>query len=120
MENRAWRGIRLVTEPIEEGDKIYVYTIGWHIPIGMFYLEEEVTYPEGIGRPFGTYGKIIAYSSKVKPLIRHIEKLRKVKIRLDRDITRDEEYDIQEGRKILEKHPSWKLEPDYSLVIEAE
>jgi hypothetical protein len=30
MENRAWRGVRLVSKPIREGQKEYVYTIGWH------------------------------------------------------------------------------------------
>jgi hypothetical protein len=115
MENRAWRGVRLVSKPIREGQKEYVYTIGWHTSVGMFYLEEEVTDLSRKPVPV-TSGSIIAYSKNVKPLIQHIEKLRGVKVKLTEDISAQEAYDIAEGEKILQKYPEWKAQPDKPVL----
>ena len=117
MENRAATGIRLVSEHIREGDREYVYEIGWHVPIGMFYLEEQTTYLDRKPVP-ETYGGIIAFSRRVNPLIRHIEEIRKVKVKLTKDISAQEQYEIAEGKRLLEKYPKWKANPENIPVLE--
>jgi hypothetical protein len=117
MENRACSGIRLVSERILEGNREYVYTIGWHVPIGMFYLEEQTTYLDRKPIP-ETYGGIIAFSKRVRPLIKHIEEIRGVKIKLKEDTSAQEQYDIAEGERLLKKYPKWKTEPGNIPVLE--
>jgi hypothetical protein len=117
MENRAAMGIRLVSEHILEGDRKYVYAIGWHVPIGMFYLEEQTTYLDRKPVP-ETYGGIIAFSKRVQPLINHIEEIRNVKIKLKEDIAAQEQHEIAEGKRLLEKYPKWKTSPDNIPVLE--
>lgn len=115
MENRAVRGVRLVSQPILEGNRSYVYTIGWHVPAGMFYLEEEVTHLDE--KPPKTLGKIIAFAKRVNPLIRHIEERRNVKIRLAEDISDQEHYAVMDGERILKKYPRWRSSPSGIPVI---
>ncbi|MCL6579776.1 MAG: hypothetical protein K6T73_10450 [Candidatus Bathyarchaeota archaeon] len=117
MENRAARGIRLVSEHIREGNREYVYEIGWHVPIGMFYLEEQTTYLDRKPVP-ETYGGIIAFSHNIKPLIKHVEELRNVKVKLKEDIAAQEQYEIAEGKRLLEKYPKWKASPENIPVLE--
>jgi hypothetical protein len=114
MENRAWRGVRLVSDPIKERNREYVYIIGWHVGVGMFYLDEEVTYLDRMPRE--TYGGIIAFARVVKPLIRYIEQNRNVNIKLKEDIAAQEEYEIAEGRRILEKYPKWRSSPNKPVL----
>jgi hypothetical protein len=114
MENRAWRGVRLVSQPIREGRQEYIYEIAYHTPIGMFYLLEEVTKLDR--KPTETKADIIAYSKNVKPLIKHIEKIRGVKITIKEDITEQENYEIAEGEKTLKKYPEWRTPPDKPVL----
>jgi len=115
MENRAARGVRLVSQPIREGEKEYVYEVGWHVPIGMFYLEEQTTYLDR--KPQETYGEIIAFAHGVKPLIKHVERIRNVQVKLNEDITAQEEYEIAEGKRLLKKYPKWKISPPENIPI---
>jgi hypothetical protein len=114
MENRAARGIRLVSEHIREGDREYVYEIGWHVPVGMFYLEEQTTYLDR--KPQETYGGIIAFAHTIKPLIKHIEEIRNVNVKLKEDTVAQEEYEIAEGKRILKKYPKWKSSPNKPVL----
>lgn len=114
MENRAGRGIRLVTETIKEGMKEYIYEIGWHVPIGMFYLEESITHldrePE-----HPTFGKHVGYADHIQPLVAWIEKNRHVTIELiDPNLKGNEQYCIDDGERVLKKYPKWrtKLSPE--------
>jgi len=77
MENRAWKGTRLVSEGIKEGSVEYCYEIGFHHPLKKFYLGEDKTY---LDEKNATYGKNILYSENPVGLIREIEKRRKVKV----------------------------------------
>jgi hypothetical protein len=115
MKNRATRGIRLVSEHIRESNKEFVYEIGWHVPIGMFYLEEQTTDLDRKPVP-ETYGGIIAFSRRVNPLIRHIEEIRKVKVKLMEDISAQEQYEIADGERILKKYPKWKSQPNKPVL----
>lgn len=115
MENRAWKGIRLVSEPIREGEREYVYTIGWHVPVGMFCLEEQITHLDRKPVP-ETVGGIVAYSKSVQPLIRHIEKIRNIEVKLEEDISAQEKYAVAEGERILRQYPKWKAQPDKPVL----
>jgi len=118
MVNRAWRGIRLVTEKITEDAKEYIYTIGWHVPIGMFYLEQQITHLDRKPIP-ETFGSMPYFACTVKPLIQHIEKQHNVKIEVvsETNIEQAEEYDIEDGKRLLEKYPKWKTEIDSKLIL---
>jgi len=118
MENRAWKGVRLVSESIKEGHKEYYYEIGWHVPIGMFYLEEQITYLDR--NPKASFGSMPFFSKRITPLIRHIEQVRNIEIQLDNEeaVKSQEEYAIENGHRILKKYPKWKTEisPDKILA----
>jgi hypothetical protein len=77
LRNESYKGLRLVTEPIKEGEKEYIYTIGWHHVLHKFYLEECITHFNF--KPPLTEGNIV-YSDSVEELIREIEKRRRAKI----------------------------------------
>jgi hypothetical protein len=118
MENRAWRGIRLVSERIREANTEYIYTIGWHVPIGMFYLEEQVTYLDRKPIP-ETFGKIVGFAHRIKPLIQWIERKRSVEVEVDDpQLEANEQYEILDGKRLLEKYPKWKTEVSREEIIE--
>ena len=117
MENRAWKGIRLVTETIREGMKEYIYEIGWHVPIGKFYLEESITHldrePE-----HPTFAKHVGYANRIQPLIAWIERNRNIAIEVDNpNLTVNEQYCIDDGKRILEKYPKWKTKLSPQEII---
>lgn len=134
MENRAWKGIRLVTEsinlyadyndkiPIAEQQKIplgthlnHVYEITRHIPINHFMLEMEYEITEmfvsSVKVDFqvytkGSYCKLVGFSKTIAPLIAWIEKTENVKIEVtDPNLSENEKYDIEENEKTLKKIP---------------
>jgi len=115
MENRAGRGIRLVTETIREGTKEYSYEIGWHVPIGKFYLEESITHLdrcEGHTTIHPTFAGHVGYAEHVMPLIRWIEKKRNIEIVFDDEtaltLKDNEQYCIEDGKRVLAKYPKWR------------
>ena len=122
MENRAGRGVRLVTETIREGMKEYIYEIGWHVPIGKFYLEESITH---LDRSEGhttschpTFTGHVGYADRIQPLIKWIENKRNVKIEIDDpNLSANEEYSITDGQRILKKYPKWKTKLSPEEII---
>lgn len=128
MENRAWKGIRLVTERIELAqyspslpfgtETYHIYTIERHIPRNLFMLQREHGIAElfhssikiGYTKPIeGCYGGITAWSKTIKPLIRKIEELENVKVEItDSNISNQEKYAIEDNARILKQYPSWK------------
>jgi hypothetical protein len=122
MENRAGRGIRLVTETITEGIKEYIYEIGWHVPIGKFYLEESITH---LDRCEGhttschpTFAGHVGYADRIQPLIKWIENKRNVKVEIDDpNLSANEEYSITDGQRILKKYPKWKTKLSPEEII---
>lgn len=89
LRNEAYKGLRLVTEPIKEGKKEYIYTIGWHHVLHKFYLEECITHFNC--KPLLTEGNIV-YSDSIEELIREIEKRRGVKVYAREAIYAEEFY----------------------------
>jgi hypothetical protein len=77
LRNESCKGFRLVSEPIKEGEKEFIYTIGWHHVLQKFYLEECITHFNW--KPPLTEGNIV-YSDSVEVLIKEIEKRRRAKI----------------------------------------
>jgi len=115
MENRAGRGIRLVTETIREGAKEYIYEIGWHIPIGKFYLEESITHldrSEGKGQIHPTFAGHVGYADRIEPLLKWIETKRNIQIVFDDEtaltLKVHEQYCIEDGERVLTKYPKWR------------
>jgi hypothetical protein len=90
LRNEAYKGFRLVTEPIKEGNKEYVYTIGWHHVLHKFYLEECITHFNF--KPPLTVSNIV-YSNSVEVLIREIEKRRRAKVYAREAIDAEEFYE---------------------------
>jgi len=122
MENRAGRGIRLVTETITEGTKEYIYEIGWHVPIGKFYLEESITHLDRcVGHTTSchpTFAGHVGYADQIQPLIKWIENKRNVKIEIDDpNLSANEEYSITDGQRILKKYPKWKTKLSPEEII---
>lgn len=138
MDNRAWNGIRLVTEPIKQcaeyNESIAVkdqnipigthlnhtYEITRHIPLNHFMLsleyEKVETFVSSIKANYtfvtkGSYAGSIAFSKTIAPLIALIEQREKVKIEVtDPNLAEQEKYDIEENEKTLLKIPSWRTE----------
>jgi len=116
MENRAGRGIRLVTETITEGTKEYIYEIGWHVPIGKFYLEESITHLDRcVGHTTSchpTFAGHVGYADRIQPLIKWIETKRNTQIVLDDEtalhLKENEQYCIEDGERVLKKYPKWR------------
>jgi hypothetical protein len=79
--------------------------------LGLFYLDEYVTQLDTPKELWHIRERChrIAYSERVKPLINWIEQNRNVKVKLNEDITRHEEYNIREAEKLRIKH-KWKWE----------
>ncbi len=124
MENRAGRGIRLVTETIKEGTKEYIYEIGWHVPIGRFYLEESIPHldrSEGKGQIHPTFAGHVGYADRVTPLIQWIEKKRNIVIVFDDETAltfkNNEQYCIEDGERVLKKYPKWRTSIPAEQII---
>jgi len=77
FRNESYEGFRLVTEPIKEGEKEYIYTIGWHHVLHKFYLEECIIHFSF--KPPLTEGNTV-YSDSIEELIKEIEKRRGAKV----------------------------------------
>ena len=134
MENRAWKGVRLVTQPIilkEFSEDLplqthlnHIYEITFHVCANHFVLEQEFEETEmfvssikaGYTRyTKGSYAKIIGFSKTIAPLIKWIEQHENVKIEItDPNIAEQEAYDIEDNIRVLKKYPSWKhyLKPE--------
>jgi hypothetical protein len=136
MDNRAWKGIRLVTETIklctDYNEKIplkeqnipigthlsHTYEITRHIPLNYFMLtleyEKVETFVSSIkaGYTFvtkGSYAGSKAFSKSIAPLIALIEKWEGVKIEVtDPNLVEQEKYDIEDNERVLKKIPSWR------------
>jgi hypothetical protein len=138
MENRAWKGIRLVTQPIklcaEYNENLpvkdqnipigthlsHTYEITRHIPLNYFMLTLEYetveTFVSSIkaGYTFvtkGSYAGSKAFSKTIAPLIALIEKWENVKIEVtDPNLADQEKYDIEDNERTLKKIPSWRTQ----------
>jgi hypothetical protein len=112
IENRACRGIRLVTETIKEGMKEYIYEIGWHVSIGKFYLEESITHLDRGTYNHPTFGGHVGYSDHVIPLVNWIKTHRNIDIVIvdetELGLEGNERYCIDDGERVLKKYPKWK------------
>ena len=112
----------MVSEAIQEGTKEYQYEIGWHTPIGKFFLEESITHLdrcEGKTTIHPTFAGHVGYADRVNPLIKWIEKNRNVQIELvnAEHLEEQERYDIEDGARVLKKYPKWKTKISQEEII---